>query len=156
MKKNYKNSRYLLRKKGKGYLLSKLSNMFIKNGKKQGPVNGVANALRLLKVKKGFNPSFILLRALENITPVAELKSKIMGRVTYKIPFPIPKYRETKLGIKVLASHISGRGEGKLFLRLGGEILDSYEKKSNSYKFKLDLNKQIKQNRSLIRLVSLV
>lgn len=157
MKNNYKyNSRSLFKRKKNQQILFKLSNMFCKNGKKQIPLNVLLNLLRTLKVKKKKNGISVLMKALNNISPVAELKVKVMGRVTHKIPVPVSKERELKLGIKVLSNNVQKRLEPTFFSRLVGEILDSFDKRGNSYKFKLDLNKEIKQNRSLVRLISLV
>lgn len=156
MKNNYKNSRYIFKRKKNKQILFKLSNMFCKNGSKHIPLNVLVNLLRTLKVKKKENSLNVLMKALYNISPIAELKVKVTGRVTYKIPVPVSRERELGLGIKILSNNVKKRLEPSLFLRLTGEILDSFDKKSNSYKFKLDLNKEVKQNRSLVRLISLI
>lgn len=156
MKNNYKNSRHIFKRKGSKQVLAKLSNTFCKHGKKHMVLNALVGLLRTLKVKKKRNSIIVLKEAIHNITPLAEIKAKVRGRITYKIPVPVSEYRERGLGIKILSRNVPKRLEQSFGLRLTGEILDSFEKKSNSYKAKLDLNKEIKQGRSLVRMVSIV
>lgn len=156
MLKRLNNSRLKLRKKETSLVLVKLANMFIKHGSKTLTLNLIMDLMRQIKIKTKLNPTKVILGGIKNVAPVAELRPKVRGRATFKVPFPISKNREMGLGIKLIVSNLSKRTEPSLLLRLSGELLDCYNKKGNSYRDKLALNKEIKQNRNFVRLFKII
>lgn len=116
---------------------SKLVTMFInqvmESGKKSIAEKIVYGALETIKNKlKNSNPIEIFERALEQIKPVVEVKSRRVGGATYQVPVEVQPARALTLAMRWLIEFASKRGEKNMMLKLAGEIIDASDESSTT------------------------
>ncbi|MEA2843425.1 MAG: small subunit ribosomal protein [Actinomycetota bacterium] len=85
----------------------------------------VYSALEVVKEKSGGDPVAALKRAMENVKPQLEVKSRRVGGATYQVPVEVRPRRATTLGIRWLVGYARQRREKTMALRLANEILDA-------------------------------
>ena len=114
-------------------VLAKFINHLMKEGKKSGAESIVYGALEVIKQKaKTTNPLAIFERALENIRPVVEVKSRRVGGATYQVPIEVTNSRAATLAMRWLVEFSRKRGEKSMVLKLVGEILDAADEDSST------------------------
>ena len=92
-------------------------------------------------------------KALENITPSVEVKSRRVGGSNYQVPVPvIPKRRRT-LAMRWMVQFAAGRNEKTMVMRLANEILDAFECRGGAYKKREDVHRMAKANQAFAHLV---
>lgn len=114
-------------------VLAKFINHLMKEGKKSVAESIVYGALEVVKQKaKTANPVAIFERALENIRPVVEVKSRRVGGATYQVPIEVTNTRAATLAMRWLVEFARKRGEKSMVLKLVGEILDAADEDSST------------------------
>jgi small subunit ribosomal protein S7 len=114
-------------------LLAKFINHLMVAGKKSVAEAIVYDALELIKQKaKTNNPLAVFERALENIRPVVEVKSRRVGGATYQVPVEVSNLRAVTLAMRWLVEFSRKRGEKGMTLKLAGEILDAADEDSST------------------------
>ena len=101
-----------------------------------------------LKAKTEKDPLEVFLKALDNVKPLVEVKSRRVGGATYQVPIEIRESRREALAMRwviAAARAKSGRGMGE---RLAAELLDAYNNTGTAYKKKEDTHKMAEANKA--------
>nr|YP_010700403.1 ribosomal protein S7 [Phacus arnoldii]WCH63557.1 ribosomal protein S7 [Phacus arnoldii] len=98
------------------------------------------------------DPLEILQRAISNITPIVELKSRRIGGATYQVPIEIKSDRGTSIALSFLIKSARNRPGRGMILKLSNELLDAYNNTGNSVKKKDELHKMADANKAFANL----
>lgn len=130
--------------------IQKLINVVMWRGKKNAARHIVYEALELVSKKSGSAEKTIALfdKALEQITPVVEVRSRRVGGSVYQIPREVSGRRGRSLAFRWLISNAAERSDKTMGLRLGHELLDAAEGRGGAVKKKLDVHKMAETNRA--------
>ncbi len=90
----------------------------------------------------------ILEKALDNVRPTVEVKSRRVGGATYQVPVEVRSSRSTVLAMRWIVDTAKGRGEKTMALRLAGEILDAVEGRGGAVKKREDTHRMAKANQA--------
>ena len=120
----------------------------MRNGKKSVSERIVYGALdRVVEKVKG-EALEIFGKALDNVRPVVEVKSRRVGGSTYQVPIEVRPARRTTLAMRWLVESARKRGEKSMGLRLAGEILDAYENKGTAIKKREEVHRMAEANKA--------
>ncbi|EKD74950.1 MAG: 30S ribosomal protein S7 [uncultured bacterium] len=102
------------------------------------------------KAQGGFNKEAleILDKALNNIRPTVEVKSRRVGGATYQVPVEVDTHRGLALAMRWIVKAAKDRGEKTMILRLAAEMLDAYEGRGTSVKIRDDMHRMAKANQA--------
>lgn len=129
-------------------VLAKFINMLMRGGKKSVAEKIVYGALEELG-RKGKGESLeIFTKALDNVRPLVEVKSRRVGGATYQIPVEVRQDRSTTLAMRWLVDAAKHRGEKNMGLRLAGELLDASESKGTAIKKREDTHRMAEANKA--------
>jgi small subunit ribosomal protein S7 len=137
--------------KFKDETVAKFVSVVMKNGKKSVAEHIVYGALTRIaeKTEKTENEALeIFNKALENVRPVVEVKSRRVGGSTYQVPVEVRPVRRTALAMRWLVESARKRAEKSMGLRLAGEILDAYESKGTAIKKREDVHRMAEANKA--------
>jgi small subunit ribosomal protein S7 len=129
-------------------VLSKFVNRMMWQGKRSIALRIVHQALENLGAKAEKEPLEVFLKAIDNIKPIIEVKSRRVGGATYQVPVEIRDTRREALGMRWIinaARARSGRGMGD---RLAAELLDAYNNTGTAFKKKEDTHKMAEANKA--------
>ncbi|MDR1352028.1 MAG: 30S ribosomal protein S7 [Treponema sp.] len=129
-------------------VVSKFVNRMMWEGKRSVALRIVHAALENLGAKAEKEPLEVFLKAIENIKPVVEVKSRRVGGATYQVPIEIREARREALGMRWIiraARARSGRGMGE---RLAAELLDAYNNTGTAFKKKEETHKNAEANKA--------
>jgi small subunit ribosomal protein S7 len=129
-------------------LVSQLVNKVLLNGKKSVAERTVYQALEGCRVKTGNDPVVTLKRALDNIKPALEVKSRRVGGATYQVPVEVKANRATTLALRWLISYSRNRREKTMTDRLMNEIIDASNGLGASVKRREDTHKMAESNKA--------
>ena len=90
----------------------------------------------------------VLKKALENIKPMVETKSRRVGGSTYQIPIEVSSHRRTSLGIRWLVGYARNRGEKVMFERLANEVLEASNNRGAAVRKKEDVHRMAEANKA--------
>jgi small subunit ribosomal protein S7 len=130
-------------------LLAKFMNNLMFRGKKSIAERLVYDALDIIQVRVGDeNPIAIFKKALENVKPSVEVKSRRVGGSTYQVPVEIRGSRRTALGMRWVINFARKRHEKTMAEKLAGELLDAAQGRGNSVKKREDTHKMAEANKA--------
>jgi len=129
-------------------LIAKLINNVMFSGKKALAQKIVYGAMDVAKEKLKEDPLKVVLKAIENIRPHIETRSRRVGGATYQVPMDVRKERSYSLGLRWLVQNARGRGGKSFREKLVGEILDAYNMKGGAMKKKEAIHKMAESNRA--------
>ncbi len=130
-------------------VLAKFINIVMRNGKKSTAEAIVYGALdEMSSRQKGADPLELFNKALGNVKPVIEVKSRRVGGATYQIPVEVRPDRSMALAMRWLVDAAKKRSEKNMGLRLAGELLDASENRGTSIKKREDTHKMAEANRA--------
>ena len=87
-------------------------------------------------------------RALHNVRPTVEVKSRRVGGATYQVPIEVDAERGLALAMRMLAGAAKSRGEKTMVLRLAAEVMDAHEGRGAAVKMRDDMHKMAKANQA--------
>ena len=129
-------------------VLSKFINMIMQSGKKSVAEKIVYGALdKIGQADKGA-PLELFLKALENVKPMVEVKSRRVGGATYQVPVEVRHARSITLAMRWLVDAAKKRNEKNMGLRLAGELLDATDNKGTAIKKREDTHKMAEANKA--------
>jgi small subunit ribosomal protein S7 len=128
--------------------IAKFINIMMKNGKKSVAERIIYGALDRIEEKKKGEPLEMFSKALDNLRPIVEVKSRRVGGSTYQVPVEVRATRRTTLAMRWLVDSARKRGEKSMGHRLAGEILDAYEKKGTAIKKREDVHRMAEANKA--------
>ena len=129
-------------------LVTQLINKVLEDGKKQVAQRLVYTALEGCRAKTDTDPTITLKRALENVKPALEVKSRRVGGATYQVPIEVRGTRQTTLALRWLVKYSSERREKTMAERLQNELLDASNGLGGSVKKREDTHKMAEANKA--------
>jgi small subunit ribosomal protein S7 len=129
-------------------LVTQLVNKVLVAGKKSLAERIVYGAMEGCRDKTGTDPVVTLKRALDNVKPAIEVKSRRVGGATYQVPIEVKPGRSTTLGLRWLVSFAKQRREKTMVERLMNELLDASNGLGASVKRREDTHKMAESNKA--------
>jgi small subunit ribosomal protein S7 len=129
-------------------LVTQIVNKILLKGKRTVAERIVYDALAICEQKSGNEPLGVLKRAVENVKPQVEVKSRRVGGATYQVPVEVRPRRATTLAIRWLVGYSRQRREKTMAERLANEILDASNGLGASAKRREDMHKMAESNRA--------
>jgi small subunit ribosomal protein S7 len=128
--------------------VSKFINMIMRNGKKSIAEKIMYNALDSVAAKSSADSVETMEKALENVRPVVEVKSRRVGGATYQVPVEVRPSRRNTLAMRWLIDAAKKRGEKTMAAKLAGELMDASENKGSAVKKREDTHKMAEANKA--------
>ncbi|MBO5137925.1 MAG: 30S ribosomal protein S7 [Spirochaetaceae bacterium] len=129
-------------------VVSKFVTRMMIDGKKATCVRIVYEAMDLLKAKTDKEPLEVFLKALDNVKPVVEVKSRRVGGATYQVPIEIRESRREALAMRWIINAARGKSGHGMGECLANELLDAYNNTGTAYKKKEDTHKMAEANKA--------
>jgi small subunit ribosomal protein S7 len=129
-------------------LVTQLINKILLHGKRSTSERIVYSALEQCRRKTGNDPVTTLKRAVENVKPVIETKSRRVGGATYQVPIEVRPGRSMTLALRWLTNFSRARREKTMADRLAGEILDASNGAGAAVKRREDTHKMAEANKA--------
>jgi len=129
-------------------VVTQLVSKVLKDGKKQTAQRIVYGALEGCREKTGTDPVVTLKRALDNVKPALEVRSRRVGGATYQVPVEVRGPRSMTLALRWLVSYSSARREKTMAERLMNEILDASNGLGAAVKRREDTHKMAESNKA--------
>jgi small subunit ribosomal protein S7 len=129
-------------------LVTQLINKVLVEGKKQVAERIVYTALEGCREKTGTDPVVTLKRALDNVKPTLEVRSRRVGGATYQVPVEVRASRSTTLALRWLVTYSQARREKTMSQRLMNELLDASNGLGASVKRREDTHKMAEANKA--------
>ncbi|MBH0119499.1 30S ribosomal protein S7 [Rhodococcus zopfii] len=129
-------------------LVTQLVNKILLDGKKSTAERIVYEALEQAREKTGTDPVVTLKRALDNVKPALEVRSRRVGGATYQVPVEVRPGRSTTLALRWLVTFARQRREKTMVERLANELLDASNGLGASVKRREDTHKMAEANKA--------
>ncbi|MGW3567216.1 30S ribosomal protein S7 [Streptomyces sp. NPDC000941] len=129
-------------------LVTSLINKVLLNGKRSTAERIVYGAMEGLREKSGNDPVITLKRALENVKPTLEVRSRRVGGATYQVPVEVRPGRSSTLALRWLVGYSRARREKTMTERLMNELLDASNGLGASVKRREDVHKMAESNKA--------
>lgn len=129
-------------------IVTKFINSLMYSGRKSTAEGIFYQALELIKTKNGEEGLEIFKKALDNVRPLLEVKSRRVGGATYQVPTEVRQPRCQALSIKWLINAARSRKERTMVERLAGEIMDAAANKGGAIKRREDTHRMAEANRA--------
>ena len=129
-------------------LVTQIINKVLLDGKKSTAEKIVYDALTIVGEKTGGDAVAALKRAIDNVKPQLEVRSRRVGGATYQVPVEVRPRRATTLAVRWVVGHARDRRERTMAERLANEILDASNGIGASAKRREDLHKMAESNKA--------
>jgi small subunit ribosomal protein S7 len=129
-------------------LVTQLVNKILLSGKRSIAEKIVYDALKIVEEKTGAEPVATLKRAIDNVKPPLEVKSRRVGGATYQVPVEVRPRRANTLAIRWIVSFARARREKTMAQRLANELMDAANGLGASIKRRDDLQKMAESNKA--------
>ena len=129
-------------------VVTKLVNHIMKDGKKGTAQKIIYNAFDIIKEKTGEDAMVVFNKAMDNIKPALEVKSRRVGGANYQVPVEVKPERAQALAFRWLAQYARLRGGHSMAENLANEIIDASNGTGASVKKKDDTNKMAEANKA--------
>ncbi|HZH33620.1 MAG TPA: 30S ribosomal protein S7 [Pyrinomonadaceae bacterium] len=129
-------------------LVTKFINGVMWDGKKSTAEKIFYDAMQKASERLGEEPMKIFKRAVDNVKPSVEVKSRRIGGATYQVPLEVSSDRRNTLAIRWLVAYARNRGENTMTDRLVGEIMDAASGRGNAVKKKEDTHRMADANKA--------
>jgi len=132
----------------KSVLVTQIVNKILQRGKKSSAEAIVYTALDTIGEKSGGDAITVLKRAVDNVRPQLEVKSRRVGGATYQVPVEVRPRRATTLAVRWLVDNARDRREKTMAERLANELLDASNATGASVKRREDVHKMAEANKA--------
>jgi small subunit ribosomal protein S7 len=129
-------------------VVTQLVNKVLQRGKRSTSERIVYEAMDIIAEKTGSEPVSTLKRAIDNVKPQLEVRSRRVGGATYQVPVEVRPRRANTLAIRWIVNHARGRRERTMAQRLANELLDASNGLGASVKRRDDLHKMAESNKA--------
>ncbi|MGE0884868.1 MAG: 30S ribosomal protein S7 [Blastocatellales bacterium] len=129
-------------------LIAKFISVMMWDGKKAVAEGILYRALDKIKEKTQEDPLKVFKKAIENLQPKVEVKSKRVGGANYQVPVEVSASRRTALAMRWLVGYARERGEKTMVDRLAAEILDAASAKGSAIKKREDVHRMAEANKA--------
>jgi len=128
--------------------VSKFINAMMSRGKKSVAERLLYGSLDLIADRAKEDPLGVFKRALDNLKPVVEVRSRRVGGATYQVPVEVRPNRRISLAMRWLVQHARARGEKSMAERLAGELMDAANGRGAAMKKKEDTHRMAEANKA--------
>ncbi len=128
--------------------LAKFINVLMLDGKKSVAERIVYGALDQVAAKLKDDPLEVFIRALDNVRPVVEVKSRRVGGATYQVPVEVRPRRRTALAMRWLVEAARKRGEKSMGMRLANELMEAADNRGSAVKKREDTHRMAEANKA--------
>ena len=129
-------------------LVSQVINKVLLKGKKEKARSIVYGALEIVERRTKQDPLVVLKRAIDNLRPSVEVRSRRVGGSSYQVPVEVTPRRSNTLAIRWLVDFARRRKERTMAERLASEILDASNRTGSAYKRREDVHKMAESNKA--------
>ena len=129
-------------------LLAKFINDMMRKGEKSVAERVCYRALDRVQQVTNDDPLKTFKKALDNVKPVVEVKSRRVGGATYQVPVEVRQDRRVALAMRWLIDYSKNRGEKTMVEKLAGEIMDAASNRGNAVKKREDTHKMAEANKA--------
>jgi len=129
-------------------LVGRIINYVMRRGKKSTAERIVYGALDTIKEKLGEDPLAVLTKAVDNIKPRVEVKSRRVGGATYQVPTEISQRRQLALALRWLVQFSGARKGMPMERAMAQELMDAYKNQGNAIKKRDDTHKMAQANKA--------
>lgn len=129
--------------------VTRFVNNMMFDGKKGTSFKIFYDAIDIIGEKmKENNPVEVWKKAMENVTPQVEVKSRRVGGATFQIPTPVREERKTAMAMKFLILYARKRNEKNMSAKLAGEIMAAFKEEGAAFKKKEDIHRMAEANKA--------
>ena len=128
--------------------VTKFVNNLMIDGKKNIAFNIFYDSIEIISQKTEENGLDVWRKAIENITPAVEVKSRRVGGATFQIPTPVRESRRESLAVKWLIKYAQSRNEKTMSEKLAGEIMAASKEEGGAFKKKEDTHRMAEANKA--------
>lgn len=129
-------------------VLTKFINAVMLDGKKSTAQKVMYAALERIESKSGEKGIDVFNKAMDNVKPVMEVKSRRVGGATYQVPMEVRPVRQQSLGIRWIVDAARKRNERTMMERLSNELMDAATEKGSAFKKKEDTYRMAEANKA--------
>ena len=129
-------------------VLSKFIARMMLDGKKSVTTAILYDSFDVIKSKTGEDPLTVFTKALENVKPLVEVKSRRVGGATYQVPIEIRESRREALGMRWIIGAARSRNGHAMSERLAAEVIDAYNNTGTAFKKKEDTHRMAEANKA--------
>ncbi len=129
-------------------VVMKLINQVMYDGKKSVAETVVYKAFDIIQAKQNVEPLEYFEKALDNLKPVLETKSRRVGASNYQVPMEVRDSRRQTLAIRWLVTYARQRNERGMENKLAAEIMDAYNSTGGAFKKKEDVHRIAESNKA--------
>ncbi|MDX1764088.1 MAG: 30S ribosomal protein S7 [bacterium] len=128
--------------------VTKFINGMMYKGKKSLAEKIFYGAMDIIEKRTGGDPIQVFIKAMDNVRPVVEVRSRRVGGSTYQVPVEVRPNRRFALSQRWIVSYARARGEKTMVERLAGELLDASKNGGNAVKKKEDTHRMAEANKA--------
>jgi len=125
----------------KSKLVTKCVNVIMKQGKKSTAERIFYDAMEVVAKKTNEDPLKVFVKAVDNVKPVVEVKSRRVGGSTYQVPVDVRQERRIALALRWLTGYARDRSEKTMAEKFAGEVVDAFRSLGNAVKKREDTHK---------------
>ena len=129
-------------------LVTRFVNCIMKRGKKTTAESTLYGALDTIRDRTQDDPLKVFKRAVDNVKPQLEVKSRRVGGSTYQVPVEVPPERQLSLSMRWLIDFSRNRGEKSMRERLAAELMDAANNRGGAMKKKDDTHRMAEANKA--------
>ena len=129
-------------------LVTKFVNVVMKDGKKSVAEQLLYRALETIRERTEDDPVKVFKKAVDNVKPAVEVKSRRVGGSTYQVPIEVRPSRRLALSMRWLINSAKSRGEKTMDLRLANELMDAAQNRGAAIKKKDDTHRMAEANKA--------
>ncbi len=129
-------------------LVQKLVNCVMIQGKKSVAQNIVYDAFELIKQRANDDPLKVFKKAVDNVKPALEVKSRRVGGANYQVPVEVNRNRQTSLSLRWIIGYARERGEKSMVEKLAAELLDAANNRGGAIKKRDDTHRMAEANKA--------
>ncbi len=129
-------------------LVARFINLFLKKGKKSTAERVVYGTMEIIQAKTKEDPLKILEKAIDNVRPLLETKSRRVGGANYQVPIEVTAGRSFTLGVRWLIKYAQERNGKSMAEKLSAEIIDAINNRGGAIKKREDTHKMAESNRA--------
>ena len=130
------------------HLVSSFVNVIMKEGKKSTAENVVYRAFDKIRERSSEDPLKVFKKAIDNIKPTLEVKSRRVGGSNYQVPIEVRPERRTSLALRWLASFARARPEKTMVEKLANELMDASAMRGGAVKKREDTHRMAEANKA--------
>ncbi|MFQ5737055.1 MAG: 30S ribosomal protein S7 [Thermodesulfobacteriota bacterium] len=128
--------------------VARLINKLTQDGKKSKSEGIIYGAFDVIEEKTKTEPIKVFKKALDNIKPVLEVKSRRVGGATYQVPVEVRPERKLSLALRWLVNYSRSRSEKSMVEKLAAELIDASNSRGGSVKKREDVHKMAEANKA--------